>query len=104
MSHSAASAIAFSLGIVSSRMGARTSRSGASTASETSKRVWWFALRVHPWATVDAPAALDDLGELLVLPDVDGDRVHLEAALDEPPDRHRRVQTPAVREDRLVNH
>src|SRR5262249_39512394 len=57
MSHSPANAIAFSRGIVSSRIGASTFRSGASTANETSKRTWSLPLPVQPCATVDAPTS-----------------------------------------------
>ncbi len=55
MPHSSASTSAFSRGMFASRIGASTSRSGASTPNDTSNRTWSLPLPVQPCATTSAP-------------------------------------------------
>ena len=55
MPHSSASTNAFSRGMFASRIGASTSRSGASTPNDTSNRTWSLPLPVQPCATTSAP-------------------------------------------------
>ena len=55
MPHSSASTSAFSRGMFASRMGASTSRSGASTPNDTSNRTWSLPFPVQPCATTSAP-------------------------------------------------
>ena len=43
--------------MLASRIGASTSRSGASTPNDTSNRTWSFPLPVHPCATTSAPTS-----------------------------------------------
>ena len=57
MPHSSASTSAFSRGMFASRMGASTSRSGASTPNDTSNLTWSLPLPVQPWATTSAPTS-----------------------------------------------